>query len=115
MEVRIRGRNIELTEALRVHVERRLQFALSRFGERIGRVTVRLVNINGPRGSEDKICLIDLILRPAGRILVEDVNGDLHAAIDRAAERTGRAVSRELELDRALDGAAARPQRSKTR
>ena len=115
VELRIVGTNIDLTEVLHSHVERRLHFALSRFGDRIGRVTVRLVSVNGPDGRDDTICLIDLKLRPAGRILVRDANRDRHAAIDCAADRAGRAVSREFELDRAFDGHAAKPLRNRTR
>ena len=66
MQLQVRGRNIELTEALRAHVERRLQFALSRFGQRIGRVLVRLADVNGPRGGDDKSCHVDVNLFPSG-------------------------------------------------
>jgi ribosome-associated translation inhibitor RaiA len=58
VQVQVRGRNIELTEELRAHVERRLQFALSRFSQRIDRVVVRLADANGPRGGDDKNCPI---------------------------------------------------------
>ena len=115
MEVRVRGRNVEVTDALRAHVERHLQFALSRFGERVRRVTVRLMGIDGPSESQDQICFIELTWRPAGRIVVKDVNHDLHAAIYRATERVGRAVSRVAHLDSSFDGAAAGPQGNKTR
>ena len=40
MKIDIRGHRIEVTEALRTHIERRLQFALGRFGARVTAVTV---------------------------------------------------------------------------
>jgi ribosome hibernation promoting factor len=110
VHVQIRGRNIDPTEALRAHVERRLQFALSHFGERIGLVTVRLVDINGPRGGDDKSCRVDVRLRPSGNVFVEDVKADLYAAIDRAAERAGRSVSHELDRSRVRRGHRQAPQ-----
>lgn len=115
MQVQIRGRRIDLTAALRGHVERRLQFALSRFGDRIGRVAVQLADINGPRGGDDKSCRINVSVRPSKTVFVEAVKADLCAAIDQAAERAGRSVGRELELDRVFEGAANGPRRSKTR
>lgn len=115
MQLQIRSRSIELTDALRAHVERHLQFALSRFGDRIGRVTVHLVDAGGPGAGGDKTCRIDVTLRPSGEVVVEDTQADLHAAIDRATERTGRSVTRELEIDRVFDGSAARPRGSRNR
>ena len=40
------------------HIERRLRFALDRFGDRIARVFVFLHDRNGPRGGIDKICRV---------------------------------------------------------
>ena len=40
MKLDIQNSNAALTPELRLHIERRLQFALSRFGTRIGQVTV---------------------------------------------------------------------------
>ena len=66
-------------------------------GERaIQRVTVRLSDINGPRGGEDKRCHIALRLKGLPRLVIEDTEADLYVAIDRAAERAGRTVQRRL-------------------
>lgn len=100
MQVDIRARKILVDEALRAHVDRRLRFALSRFGERVVRVTVRFEDANGARGGVDKQCRIDVALRPSGSILVEDIDADLHAVVDRAADRAARAVSRDLQRRR---------------
>jgi hypothetical protein len=37
------------------HIERRLRFALARFGSRVERVIVFLHDRNGPRGGIDKV------------------------------------------------------------
>lgn len=96
MRLSIRASGIELSEELRRHVERRLLFALSRFGERVKDVTVRLADLNGPRGGIDKRCRMLAQLAPRGAIRVVKTDGDLQAAIDRCAERLGRSVVREL-------------------
>jgi len=100
MQVKIRTRKIELDEALRAHVDRRLRFALGRFGERIAKVVVRFEDANGARGGVDKQCQLDVALQPSGNVLVEDVDADLHALVDRAAHRAARAVSRDLQRRR---------------
>ena len=100
MQIDIRARKIEVDEALRAHVDRRLRFALGRFGERIGRVTVRFDDANGTRGGVDKQCQIDVALRPSGNVIVDDIDADLCTVVDRAAERVARAVHRDLQRRR---------------
>ena len=100
MQIDIRARKMEVGEALRAHVERRLRFALSRFGERVAKVIVCLGDANGARGGMDKHCHIDVALRPSGNVLVEDIDADFPAVVDRAAGRVGRAVGRDLQRRR---------------
>lgn len=99
MRVEIRGDEL-VSEVVRARVTRRLGFALSRFGARIATVRVRLGDLNGPRGGIDKCCRIVVVGDRAWRLVVEDRDADLHAVIDRAAERAGRAVSRALDRQR---------------
>ena len=100
MRLDIRGRHLTLTPALLDRVTRRLRFALGRFDRRVGRVSVRLGDVNGPRGGVDKSCTVHL--HAAGRsITIEERDRDMYAAIDRAAERAGRAVERALARLRA--------------
>ncbi len=96
MKIHIRERNIEVTEDLRAHVERRLGFALGRFGERIGRVVVRFADADGHL---DRRCQIEVGLRPT-IVRVEDRDADLFAAVDHAADRLSRSVARALERER---------------
>jgi len=100
MQIDIRARRIEVGQALRAHVDRRLRFALSRFGERIAKVTVRFQDANGARGGVDKQCHIDVALRPEGNVIVEDIDADLRVVVDRAADRASRAVERDLQRRR---------------
>src|SRR5258708_25307421 len=96
MKIQIRGRNIALTKVGRTRVERRLGFALARFGERIDRVLLRFSDSNGDRGDVDKRCQIDVGLRPRS-VRVEHTDADLFIALDRAADRASRSVARALE------------------
>jgi putative sigma-54 modulation protein len=100
MRLDIRCRRLTPTPALLEYVARRLRFALGRFDHELRRVTVRLGDINGPRGGVDKSCRVQL--HAAGRsIAIEDCDPDLYVAIDRAAERARRAVDRAVSRLRA--------------
>ena len=67
---------------------------------RIHRLTVRLTDVNGPRGGLDKRCRIAVALVPRGVVMVEGSGDDPFALVAGAAERAGRAVRRELERRR---------------
>jgi len=95
MRIEIQARGFELTEALRAHAQRRLQFALDRSGREVRNVNVRLSDINGPRGGNDKRCAIQISLGEQ-KLVVEDTKADLYLAIDRAVERCKRVLSKRL-------------------
>ena len=115
MLIDIQGRGFPLTAPLLEHAERRLRFALTRTSARIRRVVVRLGDRNGPRGGEDKFCRIQVHLKHAPPILIEDAGADLYAVIDRAAERAGRNVAKCLDrLHENVRLARPRPLRSRS-
>ena len=96
MRIEVRGRHLAETADLQRHVERRLRFALGRFSGAVGRVTVRVEDVNGPRGGVDKRCRLVVALAPHGELIIEDEDADVRALLDRSADRAGRAVERRL-------------------
>lgn len=98
MNISIQCRGFSLTEALDSHVQQRLAFTLARAAGRLRRIDVRLSDINGPRGGVDKRCMIEAHLAGRTVVVVEEVQADMYAAIDRAADRVGRTVLRRLSL-----------------
>ena len=100
MEVEIRIQGTDLAEAIRRYVDRRIRFALGRFAPRVGRVMVRISDINGVRGGVDQCCQVTVQIPPTGQLVVDQVNADLFAAIDRASERIAEAVRREVQRTR---------------
>lgn len=93
---------VEIEQSLREHIERRLTFALSRFGSRVLRTVVYLTDNNGPKGGIDKSCLIVVRLRGLGEVIAEVVDTDWPVTVDRATTRIGHSVSRDLERQRGL-------------
>ncbi len=100
MRIDIQGLGFPLTAPLLEHTERRLRFALTRIGDRIKRVVVRLRDTNGPRGGEDKHCTILVVLVGAPSVVIEDAGADLYTVVDRAAERAGRNVAKRVDRRR---------------
>lgn len=100
MRIDIQARGFDLTEGLREHTVRRLQFALGWANHDVRAVSVRLFDINGPRGGKDKCCRIQVPFAGAANVVIEDTEDDLYVAIDRAAERAGRTLARRLARQR---------------
>lgn len=106
MQIDIRAQGFTLTQGLRDYVMKRLAYAFAHGDDSVTRLSVYLSDINGPRGGDDKRCLIQARLKQAPAVVIEDVEADLYVAIDRAAERAGRALARRLERGRPLRGMA---------
>lgn len=84
--------------AIAAQARRRFEFALGRFGARVRSLTVRLSDLNGPKGGVDKQCRVAIRLDGTKRtIVIEHTDQSAVAAIDRAAERAARAVARALD------------------
>ena len=97
MNIVIQSRGFAVTAAMRLHVERRVLFALGWADYKVKKVEVRLSDLNGPRGGEDKLCQIQILATGVPQVVIQDVESDVYVAIDRAADRAGRALARRLE------------------
>ena len=81
-----------------VHLaQARLSAALTHFAPRVRSLTVRLTDLNGPKGGVDKKCLVTIRLRaPRLTIVLEDTAEDAAVAIARIADRASRTVARAV-------------------
>lgn len=101
MRIEVRGQNVAHSPALWAYAERRLSIALRRIEKRVPVVMVRLVDENGEKGGVDKHCRIEVPLPRSRPVVVDEHHPDVYAAIDFAADRTARAVQREIARRRA--------------
>ena len=90
----IRAGHVETTEALREHAARKLSFALRRFHEQVRHITVRIVDVNGPRRGVDSRCSITADLIDGPRLFVDATAAWPFAAITQAANRLGETIRR---------------------
>ena len=107
MKIGIKCRGFSLTSAIAGRVHKRLDFLLGGRIRRLRRVDVTLSDLNGPRGGVDKRCLIKVSIDGLRPVVIEDVQSDLHMAIDRAAGRASRTVVRRMALDNSRRRATA--------
>ena len=81
---------------LRAYAARRLRFAIARFGNRVPRARVRIADVNGPRGGIDMECLVEVVVKGVGVLLVKAVAASPYTAIDVATDRMRGVVARQV-------------------
>jgi putative sigma-54 modulation protein len=104
MELDIRGQNIHVGDRLYEQVERQMNFALRQFESWISAVSVHLEDVNGPKGGVDQQCRVLVSFKGGKTLKIEDIDADLTVAVNRAADRVGHAVSREIDKRREKKG-----------
>jgi ribosome-associated translation inhibitor RaiA len=95
MTIQIRARGLKLTKAQRTRLERRLAFVFARFGRRIDRVIVRLSDAEDPPGYWR--CQLGVVF-DAETVRAEQSDIDIFLALEHAAGRAARSVSRAIEM-----------------
>lgn len=95
-------------DALRDHVARRLRYAMGWAMHQVARVQVALEDAGGPLRREGAHrCTMRARLSSGLELEVSDTQSDLAVAINRAAERLGRSVARQVRRQRFAEGAPA--------
>lgn len=103
----VRTFGLDLDDDDRAYIRRRLGMKLGKFAEAIERISVRVLDVNGPRGGLDKECRVKVVLDGLESVLVVATDPSKRAAIDDALARTETAVKRRVGRHRTLPVRAA--------
>lgn len=96
----IRPRGVELGPGDRTYIRQKLGMKLGKFATSIERVSVRLEDVNGPRGGVDHLCRIKVVLSGLPSVFYEQRGPSLQPVIDGAIAGVERAVRRSLQRRR---------------
>jgi ribosomal subunit interface protein len=111
LKIHLESQGFELTDAIRAHVHRQLNFNLANFAGHIMSVGVFLRDINGPKGGADMKALIHVQLESGHAVKVESTRSDLYASIVLATRQAKRTVRRTLSKQRRMEKLALRHMR----
>jgi putative sigma-54 modulation protein len=107
MKIQIIEKSISLSESQRALVSRRLTAALDRFADKVCGLTVTFSDLNGPRGGDDKLCRVRMLLRENGEIVLSENSDAVESAVTRIADRAANTVQRLVERRRLYQRNAA--------
>jgi hypothetical protein len=96
----IRVLGARLTKDKRTEIRHKLNRKLGKFANAIERVSVRMKDINGPRGGIDQVCRIKVVLSNLSSVVFEAQDVSLDVAIGSALTGTERTVRRRLQRRR---------------
>jgi ribosome-associated translation inhibitor RaiA len=102
MRLQVRLRDSLLQDGHTDAIKRYARFALGRFEHRISRTELALEDVNGPRQGPDKRCKVQVLLNGLPPIVVEVIDTDAMAAVNRALDRAARHVRDRLNRERDL-------------
>jgi CBS domain-containing protein/ribosome-associated translation inhibitor RaiA len=94
--VNIRAAGVDLDEDTRSYIRRKLGQKLGKFATSVERVSVRLRDVNGPRGGVDHRCQVKVVLSGLPSVVVEEGRETMGSAIDAALSGITRSVSRAI-------------------
>jgi ribosome-associated translation inhibitor RaiA len=98
--IHIRAFEIHVDQDTRASIRQKLDRRLRKFAESIERVSVRLEDVNGPRGGTDSLCRIKVVLRNLPSVVYDKQDVSLQAAFGGAMAGAERAVRRALQRRR---------------
>jgi len=96
----ILARGVDLDPNAREYIRRKLGRKLGKFATAIERVSVRLEDVNGPRGGVDHVCRIKAVLSGRPSVIVERRADSLLGAVEAALSAVERAVRRAVQRRR---------------
>lgn len=96
----IRVDGVTIDDDDRVYMRRRLGEMLGKYANSIERVTVRLRDVNGPRGGVDLLCRIKVVLSDLPSVVVEHQSAVFRPAFTKALSAIERAVRRTVQRRR---------------
>jgi hypothetical protein len=100
ISVYIRQEGVEVNRSARTHIRRKLRAKLAKFAASVERASVRIGDLNGPRGGVDQVCRIKVVLSGLPSIVYERRGASLESAVDGALAGAERAVRRSVQRRR---------------
>ena len=101
MQTAIHSSDFALTTALESFIHQQAEQSMKVCTDRVERLVIRLKDLNGPKGGEDKQCSVEIKLAHCDPIVVSKTSTDAYASIRKALSRASRIAVRRIGKRRA--------------
>ena len=114
MQLIVKARHMDLTEALKEHAEKKIGDAISRLVDRPAlKLEIELIDLGATKDNNNKECHVTVSLPRIKTIVISEVDDNMYKAIDLCHDRLIHQIKREL--GKKQDTADARRGKQKAR
>lgn len=96
MHTVIHSNDFALTSALNSFIKQHTKKSMRACSDQVERIVVRLKDVNGPKGGDDKECSVEVKLANFEPIVVRKRSSDAYTSIRQALGRASRTTLRKL-------------------
>jgi ribosome hibernation promoting factor len=93
----VRARGFDLTPSMYRRAVDHIAAKIAKHAHGISNLTIRLQDVNGPKGGLDKRCRVELHIAGFAPIIVDETDQDAYVAMDVAGERLRKVVVQLLD------------------
>lgn len=97
MTMKIEVTNKKKNPAVEQFARDRFETAVGRFAKRIAHAEVHLADESAAKGSDEKVCAIDIKLNPRGHVHVRAKHSSVYTAIAKALRRAEAVIAKAAE------------------
>lgn len=101
MQTVIHSNDFAITGALEAYIKEHAKKSMRVCADQVERLVVRLKDVNGPKGGQDKECCVEVQLANHAPIVVSKRSSDAYTSIRQALARAARTTVRKLGKRRA--------------
>jgi putative sigma-54 modulation protein len=98
----IRTAGVELSREDRDYIKHRVDQKVGKLMPSVERVSLRLTDVNGPKGGVDKVCRAKVMVRGLPPVVIERRDPSARAAVDGVLAATTRAVRKVIDRRRTM-------------
>ena len=109
MKTVIKSHDFTITQAMERFIQRKTRTMMSASQEQTERLVVRLRDINGPKGGQDKECSVEVTLPNFAPIVVKKRSSNAYASISQALKRASRITLRRIAKRRVAEQKGVKP------
>jgi ribosome-associated translation inhibitor RaiA len=95
--------DVESNSQLRNFINEKINISLKRFHYLIKNIEVRITDENGPKGGNDKSCMVYIKTDLFPEIVINGVKSDAYASVSRAILRAKRTLARRVKQSRSFE------------
>lgn len=100
MRIDVQSSDVSISKRLRSYLESLVLHRMQLVKEHVQSVSVTVKDNNGPKGGNDKECIVEAVIPNQPNLVVKKRSSDVVASIKKATDRIARVANRQIKKQR---------------